>query len=175
MAARGLVEGERVVVSVHAHGKALVVPAVLLVLTCASSGFLFAVAPGGDGGRYLRLGVLVVAAAVIVVFTLLPFAAWLSSTYTVTTARLIAASGVLNRSGQEIWLQRVNDVSYQRSVTDRLLGCGTLVVRDASEQGGLRLLDVPRVQELHRTITDLVLRTRPGVPDDASSQGGPTA
>jgi len=167
-----MTDGEEVVLSVRTHVKALLVPAVVLVAPCAVAGFLLAVAPDGDTGRYLRIAVLVVAALLILFLTVLPFIRWLSSTYTVTNRRLIAQTGILTRSGRVIPLQRINDVSFEKNLTDRMLGCGTLVVHDASEQGGLVLHDVPRIEEMHRTITDLVFTREDGRDDDGTSLGG---
>ena len=170
-----MTEGEQVVLSVRTHGKALLLPAIVLILTCAAGGFLYAVAPSGDAGRFLRIGVLVVAALVIAMWSVLPFVRWMTSTYTVTNRRLIAETGILTRSGRVIPLQRINDVSFEKNLTDRMLGCGTLVVHDASEQGGLTLPDVPRVEEVHRTITDLVFSGQDGSDDDGTAfPGGPT-
>ena len=171
-----MTEGEQVVLSVRTHGKALLMPAIILIVTCAAAGFLYPVAPSGDAGRYLRIALLVIAALVILMWTVLPFIRWMTSTYTVTNRRLIAQTGILTRSGRVIPLQRINDVSFEKNLTDRMLGCGTLVVHDASEQGGLTLPDVPRVEEVHRTITDLVFSGQDGSDDDGTTfAGGPTA
>jgi len=167
-----MTEGEQEVLSVRTHVKALLVPALVLILTCAAAGFLSAIAPAGDTGTYLRIATLAVAALVILLWTVLPFIGWLTSTYTVTNRRLIAQTGILTRSGRVIPLQRINDVSFEKNLTDRMLGCGTLVVHDASEQGGLVLHDVPRIEEMHRTITDLVFTREDGRDDDGTSLGG---
>ncbi len=167
-----LTEGEQVVLSVRTHVKALLVPALVLVLTCAAAGFLAAIAPAGDTGTYLRIATLVAAALVILLWTVLPFLRWMTSTYTVTNRRLIAQNGILTRSGRVIPLQRINDVSFEKNIVDRMLGCGTLVVHDASEQGGLMLPDVPGVEAVHRAITDLVFSRQDGSDDDGTTFGG---
>ena len=38
----------------------------------------------------------------------------------------------------------------------RILGSGTLVIHDASEQAGLELDDIPRIEDMHRTLTTLI-------------------
>lgn len=169
-----MTEGEEVVLSVRTHVKALLMSALVLVATCAAAGFLYAIAPEGDAGRYLRIAVIVVAALVVLVWTVLPFVRWMTSTYTVTNRRLIAQTGILTRSGRVIPLQRINDVSFEKNLTDRMLGCGTLIVHDASEQGGLMLPDVPHVEAVHRTITDLVFSRQDGSDDDGTTFGGST-
>ena len=64
-----------------------------------------------------------------------PFLLWLTSEYTVTNRRLINRSGLITRVGRDIPLYRINDVSYERGLLDRILGCGTLVIAVASEEG----------------------------------------
>ena len=171
-----MTEGEQVVLSLRTHVKSLLVPAVVLVATCAVAGFLYAVAPPGDSGTPLRLAVLAAAALVILLWTLLPFIRWLTSTFTLTNRRLITQTGILARSGRGIPLQRINDVSFHKNLTDRMFGCGTLTVHDASEQGGMTLPDVPRVEAVHRAITDLVFSRQDGSDEDGTTvAGGPAA
>ena len=60
---------------------------------------------------------------------------WLTTTYTFTNRRLIKRSGS-HQAKHDIPLNRISDVDYEKGLIDRMLGCGTLVVSDASEQGG---------------------------------------
>jgi hypothetical protein len=44
-----------------------------------------------------------------------------------------------------------------------MLGCGTLVISDASEQGRVRLPDIPHVEQVQLKISDLLFgHTDPG-------------
>jgi hypothetical protein len=61
-------------------------------------------------------------------------------------------------------LTRLNDVSFSHNVLQRILGCGTLVVESAGERGQLRLDDVPKVEQVQRTLYRLS--------DDARGAGG---
>ena len=72
------------------------------------------------------------------------------------------------RKGRDIPLHRINDVSYERGVLDRMLGCGTLVISDASEQGRSVLPDVPHVERLQLLITDLLFGKHDGSDDDGT-------
>ena len=56
---------------------------------------------------------------------------------------------------------RINDVSYQRSLLDRMLGCGTLYIQTAAEGGTIKLDDVPNVERLHVEMTELLFGTTP--------------
>ncbi len=168
ISARRLAADEHVVASTRTHPKALVLPALVLILTCAVTGFLLAAALSKVGPL---LGWVVVAIAAVVVsrYSVGPFLRWLSASYTVTTRRLILNSGVLRRSRRDVPLQMVINVEVERGLLDRLLGSGTLVVSDAGDVGRAVLCDVPRVSDLQRTIDDL-LYDRSSSPPDRSSQ-----
>lgn len=154
--ARRLGEGEHVVAYTRAHWKALVLPVIALLSTCALAGFLLAAVASGRGHEALKWLVVGGAALAIMWFSVRPFLRWLTASYTLTNRRLISRSGVFTRSGRDIPLQRVTDVRYERGLLDRLLGCGTLVISDASEGGRSVLPDVPRVAALQLAITDLL-------------------
>jgi len=161
-------DGEHVIASTRTHWKALVFPVLALLVTCAVAGFLTAVVPStsSDAGVWV---VLVLALLVIVYATVRPFLVWLTASYTVTNRRLINRSGVFTRRGRDIVLQRINDVNYERSVLDRVLGCGTLIISDASEEGRSVLPDVPHVEKLQLVITDLLFGDDDG---DGTGVGG---
>ncbi|MFD1825561.1 MULTISPECIES: PH domain-containing protein [Mumia] len=146
-----LIEGEHEILTVRTHVKALFGAFLVLVVVAGAGGFGAAVTDG-----VVRTGVLVVALIVIVVWAVLPFLRWFTWTYTITNRRLIEQKGILTRTGRIIPLNRINDVSYEKHLSDRILGCGTLIVHDASEQAGLRIRDVPRVEDVHRELTSLV-------------------
>jgi uncharacterized membrane protein YdbT with pleckstrin-like domain len=140
--------GEVVLVDVRTHAKALLLPAVWLVLVAAVAGFASSL-PGGDSAAVALAVIWAVALVVLVVVSVRPFLVWLTRSYTVTDRRLITRSGVLVRRGHDIPLDRVNDLQQERGILDRLLGCGTLLVSDGGEQGPIRLDDVPHVERVH--------------------------
>jgi len=152
-----MIEGEQVVLTMHTHVKAMIVPALVLLITCGVAGFALAVTRESDAAW--RIAIVVIAAVILAWLVLLPFLRWLTWTYTVTNKRLVEQKGLLTRTGRVIPLSRVNDVSFEKNLNDRLLGCGTLIVHDASEQAGLRLDDIPHVEDVHRTMTNLVFDT----------------
>lgn len=151
------------------HGKALVVPAVILIATCAVSGFLLAWAVNRVGSW---LAWLVLAAAILVIcaFSVQPFLRWLSTTYTVTNRRIIVRSGIVRRVGTEVPLLGVTDLSFTRGFVDRLMGSGTLIVSDASEFGRTVLADVPRVRTLQLTLADAMYDVRHGAEQQAAGR-----
>ena len=63
-------------------------------------------------------------------------------------------SGFIAKEGRTIPLNRISGVDFEIGVIDRLFGCGTLVVSDASEQGPVPLNDIPRVEEVQRIVAE---------------------
>jgi uncharacterized membrane protein YdbT with pleckstrin-like domain len=147
-----LTDGESVVVDTRTHPKALIVPGLVLVVALALAIFL----DRKIGNGFVSLLVWIVALVVIVWWVLRPFLDWLTSTYTVTSKRLITREGIISRKGHDIPLMRISDVAFDQGIVDRMLGCGTLVVSDASTHGSVRLNDIPRVESVQRTLSDLL-------------------
>jgi uncharacterized membrane protein YdbT with pleckstrin-like domain len=147
-----LTDGESVVVDTRTHPKALILPVLILLVTLAVAIFLDRLIDN----HVVGLVVWVLAAVVIVWFTLRPFLDWLTSTYTITTKRLITREGVISRRGHDIPLMRISDVAYDMGIIDRMLGCGTLVISDASTHGSVRLHDIPHVEDVQRKLTQML-------------------
>jgi hypothetical protein len=53
-------------------------------------------------------------------------------------------------------LARISDIAYEFGLIDRMLGCGTLIISDASEHGQIRLHDIPRVEETQRKVNAML-------------------
>lgn len=156
-----MIDGEETVATTRTHVKVLFVPFVILLAVALAGGFL-AAAVGDAGDGMVRWAVVGLAVALVVVGVGVPFLRWLTWTYTVTNKRIVEQKGILTRTGRIIPLSRVNDVGFEKQFSDRLLGCGTLIIHDASEQSGLELRDIPHIQEVHRTVTGLVDRAHRG-------------
>lgn len=146
---------EYVVVRTRTHAKALIWPAIGLVVLGGLVGSGAAVVPSG----YRPAGQIVVVSLGLLVAVWLiarPFLSWLTTTYVLTTHRLITRSGVLHRVGKDLPLIRVNDVSYDQGLIDRVFGCGTLVVQTAGENGTIAVVDVPDVRHVHAVLGELL-------------------
>ena len=150
---RLLNEGEHVVVSTRTHPKVLLLPLLILVLTLGVAAFVQRSGSGGVADA-LRLGVWIVAAVIIVWWVVRPLVSWATTTYTFTNRRFIKRSGLVAKEGRTIPLNRISGVDFEIGVIDRVFGCGTLVVSDASEQGRVELEDVPRVEEVQLKVAD---------------------
>jgi uncharacterized membrane protein YdbT with pleckstrin-like domain len=166
---RLLGDGEEVVLELHPHWKRLAVPMLCVPLVVGVATYLLFLLPDGARRVPLRWAVIGVAAVVVLRASVWPWLRWQSTLYVVTTRRLIVRTGVLSRSGRDIPLSRVNDVSFRRSLADRVLGAGTLTVESGGELGQLVLVDVPGVEQVQRTVArcvDTYDRRPPSAADD---------
>ena len=142
------------------HPKRLILPAVTLVVLCVALGVGVALIP--DGARPIgQLAVALVGLVLAIWLVVLPFLRWWTTTSTVTNRRLLTRSGILNKVGKDIPLMRINDVLYERSLIDRMLGSGTLFIQTAAEGGTIKLDDVPHVEQLHLEMSELLFGTTP--------------
>ena len=110
------------------------------------------------------IGAIVGAGSVGIVFwwVLRPFVDWLTTTYTFTNRRFIKRSGFIAKEGRTIPLNRISGVDFEIGVIDRVFGCGTLVVSDASTDGRVELHDIPRVEKVQLQVSDELHRLSGG-------------
>jgi membrane protein YdbS with pleckstrin-like domain len=158
-------DGENVVISTRTHAKALLFPALILLILLA----LAVVADRTFADGTVALIVWIVAGVLALWLSLKPFLEWLTATYTITNRRLITRSGVLARQGHDIPLSRISDVAYELGILDRMLGCGTLIISDASTNGRVLLHDIPQVEETQRRLNQLLhVKDNPTSADDGT-------
>ena len=147
-------EGETVVVDTRTHVKALIVPLLVLVVLLAIGTFVQV-----QWDQTLAYVVWAVVAVGILWYVLRPALIWATASYTFTNRRLITRSGVLVRRGHDLPLARISDIASEFGLIDRMLGCGTLIISDASEHGQIRLHDIPHVEETQRKVNAMLHRT----------------
>lgn len=144
--------GEKIVVSTRTHPKALLVPLFALVVLLAI-GVAFQVLVDNSTARLVVWALMAIGILWLAVW---PTLDWLMASYTITNRRLITRHGIITRKGHDIPLSRISDVAYELGLIDRMLGCGTLVISDASTNGQVLLPDIPRVEETQRKLNELL-------------------
>jgi uncharacterized membrane protein YdbT with pleckstrin-like domain len=155
-----LIQDESVVLELREHAKAMTWPFVIFLALVAVAGGTLLVSPA-DVVTWAVLGVCLV---VGVGWVFLPWLRWRTTSYSITTQRIAERRGILTRTGRDIPLYRVNDISIEEDLIDRVFGCGTLVVADATEKPGMVLHDVPHVEAVHKTLQELLWSTEEGAP-----------
>jgi uncharacterized membrane protein YdbT with pleckstrin-like domain len=146
---------EHVVIHTRTHIKAMILPALAFVLIATAVGGGAALIPR-EARPIGQLAIAVLGVVLAIWLVLLPFLRWRTTTYTITNRRLITRSGILNKVGKDLPLNRINEVSYERSLMDRILGCGSLNVQTAAEDGTIVLRDVPDVEHVSREVSQLL-------------------
>ncbi|MFI6501473.1 PH domain-containing protein [Nonomuraea typhae] len=155
-----LTQGERRLRAFHPHWKRLIGPLAALVLIVVASGVGIWFVPGDwQYAAYGRIAIAVIAVLLLTIWSFVPYLQWKNTGYVLTTHRFTISTGVLNKSTDEIPLTKVNSVSSDQSFAERILGCGTLTVESASDQGQLALRDIPQIQDvradLFRAVEDV--------------------
>jgi uncharacterized membrane protein YdbT with pleckstrin-like domain len=149
---RLLMDGEEVVVHRHPHVRVLFRPAVVTVVVAGVAGLLIAVVSQPS----TRWGIAAAALVVLLASVSRPVLHWLTTTLTVTDRRLLLRSGVFARYGRDIPLDRIEEVSFEHTLLERALRCGTLYVELAGERGVVVVQNVPRVEQVQAAVYELL-------------------
>ena len=78
--------------------------------------------------------------------------AWRTTHFVITSDRLIARKGIIAKSGIEIPLERVNNVSFNQSIFERVIKAGDLLIESGGEDGQQRFTDILRPDEVQNLI-----------------------
>lgn len=151
-----LADGERIVLDMRTHWKSLIPAISLLVAILALVLLSWWWAGDTDYATWVGIAVGVVTVVLLLAGVALPLLRWNSERYVVTNRRISHRSGILTQTGRDIPLHRVNDVGLEKDLLDRVLGCGTLIVSDATDKAGMRLHDVPDVETVQVTLQNLL-------------------
>jgi uncharacterized membrane protein YdbT with pleckstrin-like domain len=151
-----LTQDEQLVLLLHPHWKTLIRPFAVAVLVIVVALIAEVLIPSNSAAAVERLVVAAVAILAVMLWLIVPVLRWRTTTYELTTRRMRVRSGIVTRHGRDIPLARINDVSFEKGLLDRLLGSGRLVVESAGEHGQILLNDIPRVEFTQATLFRLV-------------------
>lgn len=150
---RLLIEGEEIALDLRPHWIALVMPSIVTALLAIGCGFALAYAPDtGAGHSVVVWGVLAAAVVIFVIYPLRAYIAWATSNFAVTSDRVIHREGFLAKRSMEIPLEAINDVRFQQSILERIVGAGDLIIQSASEYGRNVFSNVRNPEHVQRTI-----------------------
>ncbi len=77
---------------------------------------------------------------------------WITTNFVITSDRIIFRQGVFAKHGIEIPLDRVNNVNFNQSIFERVLGAGDLLIESGGEDGQQRFTDVRKPQNVQNLI-----------------------
>jgi uncharacterized membrane protein YdbT with pleckstrin-like domain len=140
-------DGEEVVVDVRPHWWYLAGPVLILGVVIAAA-ISVAVLGASSWLNWVAIGALGLAAA----WLLGRYVRWASTSLVVTNRRLISRTGVFARSGREIPLAALTDISYRQSLLERVIGAGDVLIESAGRQGHEVFPDLPRPARIQQAI-----------------------
>jgi len=149
--APGAATPELRIARVRPHARRLFWSALVLVAAAAAVGYFTDNLPEPFEDWMLWA----VAGAVVLLLVLLPYLRWLGHTYTVTTRRVIAQSGLFGRNRRELLHARGYTISERRGPLQRMWGAGSLTLSNGVDQP-LRMSNIPAVRLVHEVLSDQV-------------------
>jgi uncharacterized membrane protein YdbT with pleckstrin-like domain len=137
-----LLPGETLVLKDHPHWivvvKSLAAPIVLLIVAVVVD-----LTATNTGIENLRLIVTLGAIAIAVLWLIVVWIRWQSTSYTLTDQRIKIETGVFGRQSKMIPIDRVQDCTTKQSLIGRMLGYGRVEVDAAGAQGAEVLDHLP--------------------------------
>ena len=130
-------EDEDIVLDLHPHWWFLVGP---IVATLAASALAVLLARVEVDYVWL-IGL--VALVVALVWLFVRYLKWRTTNFVLTTDRLIHRAGVLAKQGREIPLERINDLTVNQSLFERIIRAGDVLIESGGERGQSLLSDLP--------------------------------
>ena len=150
-----LTADEELVLDLRPHWVALVGPVLVTALILAAWIYFFAIGDvPGEGGTENVLTWIIIGAGLLlfIIYPLRQFIAWVTSHFVVTTERLIHRQGLVAKSSMEIPLDRINDVRFDQSVFERMIGAGDLVIESAGERGRQVFSDIRHPEDVQKVV-----------------------
>jgi uncharacterized membrane protein YdbT with pleckstrin-like domain len=152
-----LAQDEKVVEHLHPSWITLVPATLWFIVICAAGGAGIAYAPDhGTGRSVVIIAIIVVGVLLLCWLTFAPRIQWRTTHYVFTSHRVLIRRGVLRRTGRDISLQRISDVSFSQSLWDRMVRAGTVTIESAGEQGQEVLTNIPRSDDVQQLINRLI-------------------
>jgi uncharacterized membrane protein YdbT with pleckstrin-like domain len=149
-----LAEHENMVLDLRPHWVAIL-PSILWSIVLLVALFLGyravdAIVEGDEAGGKAIVGGLVLLAWVWL--ALIPFLRWRFTMFVLTTDRLITRGGIIAKHSKEIPLESVNDVAFNQSVIERMVGAGDLMIESAGTRGQNRIENVRKPEQVQLAI-----------------------
>ena len=148
---RLLNDGEEVALDIHPHWWFFAKSAAATLLSSVL--FFWSAVAFGDATWEKGLKWLFGVTAIVSILWLgVRWLAWRTTHFVITSDRLIARKGIIAKSGIEIPLERVNNVSFNQSIFERVIKAGDLLIESGGEDGQQRFTDILRPDEVQNLI-----------------------
>ena len=149
-----LAQGEKVERSLNPHVLTVFGPTLLgVVLAALAIGTAWATPDDATGNRLQWIAIAVLVAVPLVV---VPYLRWRTTHYVITSHRVMVRKGILSKSGKDITLSKITDVSFRQTLFDRIIRSGTLTIESAGDSADELLRNIPRSDEIQQLINRLI-------------------
>ncbi|MBT4983287.1 MAG: PH domain-containing protein [Ilumatobacter sp.] len=143
---------ETVAVDLHPHWWYFAQPVAALVGSIIL-GVLARIYTDGTGTPRAALVYLVIALIVAsMIWVVVRYLKWMTTSFVITSDRLIFRAGVISKMGVEIPLERVNTIHFSQSIFERITGSGDLIIESGGEDGQQRFTDIRRPDQVQKAI-----------------------
>ena len=143
------------VARVRGHARRLFWSALVLIAVAGAVGYFTGNPPDFAESWWQDWMLWAAAGAVVLLLVIVPFVRWVSRTYTVTTRRVVAQSGLFGRTRHEISHARGYTIAERRGPIQRMWGAGTLTLSNGVD-APLRMVDIPSVRLMNEALADQV-------------------
>lgn len=151
-----LAEGERVERSFHPHWLTVLAPSVLGLLLLAAAIVVAWLTPDDGAGTVVQWVAVAALAALAIPLVLVPFLRRQTTLYVVTSHRVMVRRGILSKSGKDVPLAKVTDVSFEQSLLDRIINSGSLRIESAGDSPDELLRNIPHSADVQQLVNRLI-------------------
>ena len=151
-----LTRDEEVVRSLHPHWLTVLGPSLVGVLLVAAALVAAWVTPDDSRGNLIQW--ICVAAAVLLAIpgVVVPFLRWRTTHYVITSHRVMVRRGILSKSGKDITLSKITDVSFHQTFLDRVIHSGTLNIESAGDSADEFFRNIPHSDQVQQLVNHLI-------------------
>ena len=158
---KNLNDDESLILDLHPHwwyyAPALLSTAVVCILGLT-------VLTNFDGWQQTTLGSISLAALVVAGgWLVVQVVKWRTTYFVLTSHRVIYREGVVARNGVEIPLERVNNVNFNQTIFERLIGVGDILIESGGQDGKQRFSDIARPMAVQNEIHQALQTYREGM------------
>jgi uncharacterized membrane protein YdbT with pleckstrin-like domain len=123
---------ESIVLDLHPHWRIFLAPGALVVAAIVAAAVLIGLQDRDDPFVVIPTAVV---GGLALLWLLARYITWRTTHFVITSDRVIYRSGIVSKQGQNIPLERINNVAFSQTVLERLLRVGDLTIESAGETG----------------------------------------
>ncbi len=151
-----LTSDEKVEKTLHPHWRTAFGAIIIGLILIAAAVFVAVITPDDTRGNWIQWITVGVAVLLAIPLVIIPFLAWRTTHYVITTHRVMVRKGILNKNGKDITLSKITDVSFSQTLLDRMLGSGTLSIESAGDSPNEAFEAIPRSDRIQQLLNHLI-------------------